>query len=112
MREHTVETLLARYDRLQEDVRFDEWRSLCHDVLTTLVEQQGLVISLQRRTLESQPIQGAERSALRVRADAAFTVVQRLHQLRRKVHALLTDKRTAGTTEESKYTATALRAAG
>lgn len=109
MGEHTVETLLARYDLLQEDVRFDQWRSLCQDVLHTLVQQQGLVISLQRRTLDTS--RGEERSALRGRADAAFSVVQRLHQLRRKLHALLNGKR-LGTSEESKYTAAALRAAG
>lgn len=109
MSEHTVETLLARYDRLQHDTCFNEWSQLSQDVLATLVEKQGLVIALQRRALESQRTGGEERSALRMRAETAFAIVQRLHQVRRKVHGLLAGKRSG---EESKYTATALRAAG
>jgi hypothetical protein len=93
MREHTVETLQGRYDRLQRDTSFEEWRQLSHDVLAALVEQQGLVITLQRQTLEGQRHNADDRSGLRARAEAAFAVVQRLHQLRRKVHSLLQQKR-------------------
>ena len=93
MRDQTVDTLQSRYDRLQQDTSFDEWRQLSTDVLSALVEQQGLVIALQRRALESQRQNSEDRLGLRTRAEAAFAVVQRLHQLRRKVHSLLAQKR-------------------
>lgn len=95
MAAHTIDALAARYDRLLSDKGFDEWRQLSQDVLTALVEHQGLVIALQRRALESQRSEQADREALRVRAEAAFAMVQALHQIRRKVHALVAERRNA-----------------
>lgn len=97
MRENTVDMLLARYEALQHEASFEAWRQLSQDVLTALVDQQGLVIALQRKALENQRFRlvhdREERAALRMRAASAFAVVQRLHQLRRKVHALLGEMR-------------------
>lgn len=97
MGEHDVKTLTARYEVLQQDVSFDAWRQLSQDVLAALVDQQGLVIALQRKALDSQREQQVhdreERATLRVRATAAFAVVLQLHQLRRRVHALLGEMR-------------------
>jgi hypothetical protein len=95
MRDHEVEALVVRYEALQQDSSFDAWRQLSQDVLTALVQQQGLVIALQRRALEGHRYRREDRTAIRARADAAFVLVQRLHQLRRKVHALLADMRGA-----------------
>jgi len=92
MREEIVDALQARYDQLQGDTGFEEWRQLSHDILTALVDRQGLVIALQRRAVD-QRTHRDERNTLRMRAEAAFFVVQCLHQLRRKVHALLAERR-------------------
>jgi hypothetical protein len=89
MRDHDVEALLVRYQDLQANSSFEDWRRLSQDVLAALVQQQGLVIALQRRALDSHRYPSEERSSLRARAEAAFALVQQLHQLRRKVHALL-----------------------
>ena len=89
MRDHDVEALWVRYESLQKDSTFEQWRQLSQDVLSALVQQQGLVIALQRRALDSQPYRSDERVSRRARALAAFVLVQQLHQLRRKVHALL-----------------------
>lgn len=94
MREHTVESLQSRYDDLEQETAFEGWRQLSHDVLSTLVEQQGLVIALQRNALTTQRGPSLEdRAKLRARAEAAFLLVQRLHLLRRKLHILLAEKR-------------------
>jgi hypothetical protein len=93
MREHTADTLQARCDRLQQDTSFEEWRQLSQDVLAALVAHQAQVIALQRQALDIQLTDSGDRQGLRARAEATFAVVQRLHQLRRKVHALLAQKR-------------------
>ena len=93
MREHTLETLQERYDVLRTETSFDGWRQLSKDVLTALVEQQGLVIGLQRRALAVHRGSPHEHLELRARAQAAFDLVQRLHQLRRRIHALLVEMR-------------------
>lgn len=93
MREHTVESLQARYDGLRTETSFEGWRQLSKDVLTALVEQQGLVIALQRRALAIHRGKREEHQLLRNRAQAAFDVVQRLHQLRRRIHALVAESR-------------------
>lgn len=93
MRDHTLETLQARYEQLQQAPSFEEWRVLSQDVLTALVAQQGLVIALQRRALDGQRSQREDRFTVRARAQAAFADVQLLHQLRRRVHGLMAQKR-------------------
>ncbi len=99
MRDHDVEALLVRYEGLQKDSTFEQWRQLSQDVLAALVDQQGLVIALQRRALDSHRYRSDERTTLRTRAEAAFRLVQQLHQLRRKVHALLGSTRTGATSD-------------
>lgn len=107
MREHDVKTLTARYEGIVLEPSFDAWRQLSQDVLAALVDQQGLVIALQRKALESQRYlqtrDREQREALRGRATAAFGVVLQLHQLRRKVHALLGEMRAS----EARHAATA-----
>jgi hypothetical protein len=95
MGEHSLETLQTRYDDLRTETSFEGWRQLSKDVLTALVEQQGLVIALQRRALAVHRGKSEEQQALRARAQDAFEVVQRLHQLRRRIHALIADYRQA-----------------
>jgi len=93
MRESSIEALEYRYGQLKRDTSFEEWRALSQDVLAALVEHQGLVIALQRRALENQRSRAEDRGDLRMRAEAAFAGVQRLHQLRRRVHGLLAERR-------------------
>lgn len=106
MRPEVIDALHLRFDRLATDTSFEECRQLSQDVLTALVDHQGLVIALQRRALDSQRTPLKDRSDLRQRAETAFATVQSLHNLRRKIHALMAEKRTLAALD-TRYLATA-----
>lgn len=91
------EVLFARYDALTRESPLEDWRQLSHDLLDELVTRQGRVIQLQRRAFEC--VLRGERTAslFRTTASAAFAEVQRLNLLRRKVQAMLAQKRALAT---------------
>ncbi len=83
-----LELLRARFDHvasLDEAKSREELRQLTQDLLTILVEKQGIVIGLQRRAFALAQAGSPDARLIQSHAEEAFAVVQRLNELRRRV---------------------------
>lgn len=91
----------TRFDDLlaggRDPSNMPEWRQLSRELLVTLVERQGTVITIQRQIIERLRINARdpELEILRLRADREFAIVQRLNALRRSIQATLAQLRPA-----------------
>lgn len=83
-----IKFLSARFEdvaALEGDESREELRRLTHDLLTILVEKQGIVISLQRRAFALSQAGSPDARLIQSHAEEAFSLVQRLNELRRRV---------------------------
>lgn len=83
-----IKFLNARFEHvaaLDEDESREELRRLTHDLLTILVEKQGIVIGLQRRAFALSQAGSPDARLIQSHAEQAFSLVQRLNDLRRRV---------------------------
>lgn len=94
MSRQSVEMFQRACERLAHGGSVEEWRLLSNEVLSALVEEQGLMIALQRRALAEPRPTGEHACALRDRAAACFVVVKQLNALRRRIQAAVNERRT------------------